>query len=1136
MQDKLNIGRSGKAQGSLMIALENSPVLCAFGLVRSRCTVATTTKNLQGPPPRTKLERVLTAAASRRKLEGIRQTGRAALLTAPFHEEMAPFSKDSSQPTISPAIHDALTRYQAAMAANSTYGYKSMPLEWDVWVHPNKPWSLAGASIVHGSAAALVTQAVTTSMGLRGLARTAGDYQIAAGHGFSPSTWLTQFGNSINIAVNGDKDIPLPLHGPEGACWRLVIEVESVEGINPKIWRKVEVSGDVDSNDVVMPPRRTVGVAVGDDGSATWRRDAPAEEAEVVGFIPALYSKFAAADKTDLEGTGVAPQPKASVALSHRYLTFWPLPLDLAFDDVLLTVNGFTPVLNTMFGAVSTPLLARRKTMGMARLNLEELVRENPQILEGEDVKLEISLGPTQPRKVNVLRPHAAPDMSCGLDVILPDEKEGEEREEGNGIDDGSDVDEEIIMTLSEVQQLFSMRQTSLKEQKKKEKIITWWRGVGSNSINSQSSKSSQLNSGFNSKRSRILESDSASENDSDDELEVATTPIAALGCSPGDLLTNFQPLHFQEVDFKPKIRLRISMEEVPVIEAMQNLGVPRAAAQTAVIMLSQPGGLYLDIKSAYSTPYDLQLFITALRGVGINTKAVCSFKPEQLELGSIADTVLFFHGLSGLEVACDSGTIRPGQFVLFNGASFLTDFKPEAFKHMSRDVAEQSLGNVSGWPLDDMALRKYHTLTDMYGIVGGLYVQEPDASPASIDALCRLVSEHPEYFPLGFAYGGVSGRAVSWLDARGRGFASQQLVEELAAMRDLSKKALERIANGEHVGASLSTSIVLAGWLTKGDRWLSYAEQRAVCMLLAEVQSDAAVAAMVAEIGGIEMLVTKFHQYYESITPLTLLESGWNWGFTKSLLRLLRNRGVMASLTLPQKVDLATFFISPALYGFGLTYVMQLLSLRRGLHKHAKEGLVCLLESCDEQEYRRVVSSLGGKNKVELFLHGWLHISWHYNRRLHAVIKNHRRDSWSLTYCNPALEYAALPRSMYYDHARTKGSPWDFKSAAHAATHTRNKKKRELIVRFTRRSACCLFTMSYTAALELVSLLMFIPFCVVPRVVGVSFHGASKLFAVLVTGLVFAGCVAGGIIIVLRYLIDNSGFLTLPGLFYPNN
>lgn len=1109
-----------------MTALENSPVLCAFGLVRSGCTAPITsttadTNNPQELPPLSKLERVLSASASRKKLEGMRQVGRAALLTAPLAQEMSPLAKDASREhTTSPATRAALSRYHAAMSGEGSYGYKPMPLEWDVWLHPRKPWSLAGASIAHGTPAALLTQAVTTSLGLNSLARKAGRRQITGRDGLSPAAWLTQLGNSINIAVNGDKDIPLPLHGEEGACWRLVIEVESVEGINPKIWRKVEVSGDVDSNDVVLPVRRTVAVPVESDGTAAWRRDATTEWLHA--GKPAVYSEFAAADKGDLEGYETpipTPRPRPPRALPHRYLTFWPLPLELAYDDVLLTVNGFTPVLNTRLGCVLGPPLARRKNVGMARLRLEELVRQHPSILEGEDVRMEIEIGCVQPRKVNVVRPHAVP----GDEGAEGSPEEGEEEDYGS--DDGSEGDEEITMTLSEVQELFSEGNKTKKEEKKKEKLLAWWRGEGS-----KASSGNSKTSGNNSKRSVFLDTNSAtsSEDGSDDELDYPASAIAALGCTPEDILTNFRPAHAHK-PHNPRIRVRVSMEEVPVIEAMQNLGVPRAAAQSAVVMLSQPGGLYLDIKSAYSTPCDLQLFVSSLRGIGITTKAVCSFKPEQLHLGPIADTVLYFHGLVGLENACDSGMVPPGQFVLFNGASLLTDFKPKAFKHMSHDVAEQAVGEVTGWPLDTMSLRKYHNLADMYGIIGGLYIQEPDAAPAGIDSLCQLVSEHPEYFPLGFAYGAVSGQAVTWLDAKGRGFANQQMVEELAARKDLAKKAVRRIAAGEHVGASLSTSIVLAGWLVRGGGWISYAEQRAMCMLLAEVHPKSAVAALVAEIGGIEMLVTRFHLYYEMITPLTLLESGWNWGFTKSLLRLLRNQGVMAALTLQQKVDLAKFFKGPALYGYGLTYLLQMLRLRRGLHKHAKEGMLCLLESCTAEEVKKIISSLGGQAKVELLLHGWLRLSWQYNARLHDVIETHKADPRSLAYTNPVLKYAALPSTEKPSHPNA--GKWDFKAAAHAATHTRNKSGGELAARWARRSACCVFTLGYTVILELLSLLMFLPCCVVPRVVGIPFKGGSRLAAVMVTSVVFIGCFIAGVFLLLRFVIDEHGNVVAPGL-----
>ena len=39
----------------------------------------------------------------------------------------------------------------------------------------------------------------------------------------------------------------------------------------------------------------------------------------------------------------------------------------------------------------------------------------------------------------------------------------------------------------------------------------------------------------------------------------------------------------------------------------------------------------------------------------------------------------------------------------------------------------------------------------------------------------------------------------------------------------------------------------------------------------------------------------------------------------------------------------------------------LQLLRVRIGLHKFAKEGLLCLLESCTQEEYRQVGGPQGG-------------------------------------------------------------------------------------------------------------------------------------------------------------------------------
>lgn len=59
----------------------------------------------------------------------------------------------------------------------------------------------------------------------------------------------------------------------------------------------------------------------------------------------------------------------------------------------------------------------------------------------------------------------------------------------------------------------------------------------------------------------------------------------------------------------------------------------------------------------------------------------------------------------------------------------------------------------------------------------GGVYVQEPDASPSATEALITLANAARAYLPLGFAYGHLPGRVVAVEGAhRGRGFAAQQV------------------------------------------------------------------------------------------------------------------------------------------------------------------------------------------------------------------------------------------------------------------------------------------------------------------------------------------------------------------------
>lgn len=88
-------------------------------------------------------------------------------------------------------------------------------------ISPDDPTAIVDATVDHGSPAALIKQAITTAMPCcRGLAEAAGKKQIQL-MGISPAIWLNQFGKSINLARSGDAEVPLPLRGDQGFCYRL---------------------------------------------------------------------------------------------------------------------------------------------------------------------------------------------------------------------------------------------------------------------------------------------------------------------------------------------------------------------------------------------------------------------------------------------------------------------------------------------------------------------------------------------------------------------------------------------------------------------------------------------------------------------------------------------------------------------------------------------------------------------------------------------------------------------------------------------------------------------------------------------------------------------------------------------------
>jgi hypothetical protein len=958
------------AHGNYMSVLENSPVLCAYGLVRSGSTkqvtaaaggaaagVGSATNAAAAPAlvtPGTPIG-LKSASMAGSDLQAPTDQVMDATLATPRPAD-SPTKAATTTAATTAAVKKslaALKQYQTDMVTPNSYGYKPLAMEWDIWVNPTKPAALEEATINHGTKAALVTQAVLTAVpGLQSCARRAGTNQILD-QGLSPVEWLTQIGHSINRAVNGKKEMPLPLTGPEESCWKVHVNFNKITGLSYEKWVSAHVHVDVDSYDVVLPTQATVVAPV----DAT------------TGVV--AWAAPPAADSTRTAALGIELPDLLNRVGSHHdvaTLSFWPLlKSESSENELLLSVRG------------DPAGIFYNRGIGMARLKLNELMKQYPELASGKEVELEVEIGPWLKQKDVVRKVQIAKNAA---DEELDDEH----------------VQESTTKT----------------------------------------------------------------------DVEDSSTPLT--------------------------VAIKLRLESVGVIFAMENMGVPRAAAQTAVAMLSQPGGLYLDVKSAYSTAYDLQVFVSALKGVGITTKAVCSFQPKQLAVGSVANTVLFFHGLSGLENACDSGVVRPGEFVLFNGASFLEDMSPTELQYMSKIGIQDSLGKAVAWPIDEMAVRKYESLCEDYKIIGGFYVQEPDTAPCGVDSLCRLVAEHREAFPLGFAYGHLSGRAVGFLDSRGRGFASQQVVEEFAARKDLAGKTIHRIKRGEHRGASLTVQIAWAGRLLHGEDWMSVGEQRALCTLLNEMDSEAHVATLIREVGGVQRLVARFHQHYELTTPLTLMEAGFNHNYSKSLIRILRNRGVIASLSLPAKMELADFLVGPGMRGYGATYIAQAASIRRGLHKHAKEGLCCLLESCTVDEVNAIYTAQGGRVVVENKLRGWLHFSWHYNRRLKDIDITHEKDPMQRAYRNSALKYAALPWEAPPRNA-------DGSTAATAATtitvslrqgaHTREKTALEQSWRAGRKTFCCAFTSFYTMFLEVITFGMFIPCCCLPRVCGNALKGA---------------------------------------------
>ena len=203
---------------------------------------------------------------------------------------------------------------------------------------------------------------------------------------------------------------------------------------------------------------------------------------------------------------------------------------------------------------------------------------------------------------------------------------------------------------------------------------------------------------------------------------------------------------------------------------------------------------VFLDVKSRHSSPRALALLVRAINRLGVRVWGVGSFSHAQLadisgggqqqqqqqcvwappaplaqrgipplldhvregaweansgrELAcpaAIAFKILTF--VADIQRGCDSGSIKAGDAILFNGGSLLTSVVG-GDGAVSHHVEPRLLA----------ALELYVRAFDLRL---GYYAQEYWLDAAAADALARIANDHPAVFAYGFAYSGLSGLAA---------------------------------------------------------------------------------------------------------------------------------------------------------------------------------------------------------------------------------------------------------------------------------------------------------------------------------------------------------------------------------------
>ena len=166
-----------------------------------------------------------------------------------------------------------------------------------------------------------------------------------------------------------------------------------------------------------------------------------------------------------------------------------------------------------------------------------------------------------------------------------------------------------------------------------------------------------------------------------------------------------------------------------------------RDEAKTSLGGLTGESGVFLDIKSTWSTSADVAAFVDQLELEGVKVKGVGSFSEGQIEGVEASLAYRFFHGVDDLEANEES--LQDGEQVMINYGSLLRK-------------------SGDGWELDEAAWATLVSIAALHQVHVGGYVQESDLSPEAHQIIVALVNDNPSILDLGYAYGNVDGPSVS--------------------------------------------------------------------------------------------------------------------------------------------------------------------------------------------------------------------------------------------------------------------------------------------------------------------------------------------------------------------------------------